>query len=108
MLTLIARRFRLLGEPQRLRILQALEKGELSVGALSEATQASQPNMSKHLAALYNGGLIDRRRDGNNVLYAIIDPIVFKLCELMCHSAGRIAEDEAIAMSNASRSFARK
>ena len=88
-LEMVAQRFRLLGEPQRLRILQALEAGELSVGALCARTGATQPNVSKHLAALFDGGLIERRRDGNNVLYQIADPRVFLVCKLVYRSKSR-------------------
>jgi DNA-binding transcriptional ArsR family regulator len=87
MLEVVARRFRLLGEPMRLRILQLLEHGELSVNQLVEQLGSSQPNISKHLQALAHGGLISRRRDGLNTFYAIADPTIFKLCDLVCHSA---------------------
>jgi DNA-binding transcriptional ArsR family regulator len=107
-LEMVAQRFRLLGEPQRLRILQALEAGELSVGALCARTGATQPNVSKHLAALFDGGLIERRRDGNNVLYAIADPVVFLLCELVCRSKSKQGARQAIVMRKATGSFAGK
>ena len=84
MVELVARRFRLLGEPVRLRILQVLEAGELSVNALTDALQGNQPNISRHLAALFDGGLLHRRREGNLIYYSIADPMVFKLCELVC------------------------
>jgi DNA-binding transcriptional ArsR family regulator len=107
-LEMVAQRFRLLGEPQRLRILQALEDGELSVNELSARTGASQPNVSKHLAALFEGGLIQRRRDGNNVQYAIADLVVFLLCELVCRSRSKQGAEQAIVMRKASASFSRK
>lgn len=86
MLELIARRFRTLGEPFRLRILQELEAGEASVGDLVDALDGNQPNVSKHLQILFDAGLVSRRRDGTSVLYAISDPVVFKLCALVCNS----------------------
>ena len=52
MLDLVARRFRTLGEPYRLRILQELEVGEKSVGELVAALDGNQPNVSKHLQIL--------------------------------------------------------
>jgi DNA-binding transcriptional ArsR family regulator len=87
MTELAAQRFRLLGEPMRLRILQALEAGEQPVNGIVAALGASQPNVSKHLQALCQGGLISRRREGLNIYYGIADPIVFKLCQLVCRSA---------------------
>jgi DNA-binding transcriptional ArsR family regulator len=87
MTEVVAQRFRLLGEPMRLRILQLLEGGELPVSEIVDALQSSQPNISKHLQALCQGGLISRRRNGLNIYYAIADPMVFKLCDLVCRSA---------------------
>jgi DNA-binding transcriptional ArsR family regulator len=87
MVELVARRFRMLGEPQRLRILQVLEEGEKTVGDVVDALSGNQPNISKHLQALNGAGLVSRRREGNSIFYAIADPVVFKLCELVCRSA---------------------
>jgi len=89
MTELVAQRFRLLGEPMRLRILQALEGGEQPVSAIVEALESSQPNISKHLQVLLQGGLIRRRREGLNIFYSIADPMVFRLCELVCSSAAQ-------------------
>jgi DNA-binding transcriptional ArsR family regulator len=86
MLDLIARRFRMLGEPYRLRILQELETGEKAVGQLVEALDGNQSNVSKHLQILHDSGLVSRRRDGVSIVYAISDPMVFQLCELVCRS----------------------
>ena len=86
MLDLVARRFRTLGEPYRLRILQELEAGEKSVGELVAALDGNQPNISKHLQILFDAGLIGRRREGTSVLYEISDPMVLKLCALVCSS----------------------
>ena len=82
-----AHRFRLLGEPMRLRILQVLEAGEQPVHEIVTALGATQPNVSKHLHALCQGGLISRRRQGLSIYYGIMDPTVFKLCQLVCRSA---------------------
>jgi len=84
---LVARRFRTLGEPFRLRILQELEGGERSVNELVAALDGNQPNVSKHLQVLSDAGLVSRRREGTSVFYAISDPMVFKLCALVCQSA---------------------
>ena len=86
MLDLVARRFRTLGEPYRLRILQQLEAGETSVGELVAALDGNQPNISKHLQILFDAGLIGRRREGTSILYTISDPMVFRLCALVCSS----------------------
>jgi len=90
MIELVARRFRMLGEPQRLRILQTLEGGERTVGEIVQAVAANQSNISKHLQSLYDAGIVGRRRSGNSIYYSIADQVVFRLCELVCQSA---AED---------------
>lgn len=86
MMELVARRFRTLGEPYRLRLLQMLESGEMSVGDLVSGLDGNQSNVSKHLQILHEAGLVGRRREGTTVLYSISDPMVFKLCDLVCRS----------------------
>lgn len=80
----IAARFRLLGEPLRLKLLAALSEGEQSVGALVALTGANQPNVSKHLAALAQGGLVARRKAGTTNYYMLADPSVLTLCDAVC------------------------
>jgi DNA-binding transcriptional ArsR family regulator len=83
---LVARRFRVLGEPMRIRLLDRLRDGDAAVGELSEALSASQQNVSRHLAVLADAGMIGRRKDGNHVYYRIVDEGVFALCEQVCGS----------------------
>lgn len=85
-LELIAERFRLLGDPVRLRLLQTLEAGELSVADLVTATGAAQASVSKHLQLLLRGGLVQRRRQGMYVYYSVADSRVFELCDVVCGS----------------------
>jgi DNA-binding transcriptional ArsR family regulator len=83
---LIARRFRLIGEPLRVRLLDRLRDGEASVNDLAAQLGASQQNVSKHLALLADGGVVARRKDGNRVYYRIVDENVLGLCEQVCGS----------------------
>jgi len=83
---LIARRFRVLGEPMRIRLLDRLRQGEATVNELAEALATSQQNVSKHLAVLTDVGILGRRKDGNHVHYRIVDEAVFALCEQVCGS----------------------
>lgn len=83
---LIARRFRVLGEPMRIRLLDRLRDGEATVGELSDELSASQQNVSKHLAVLSDAGILGRRKEGNYVYYRIVDEGVFTLCEDVCGS----------------------
>jgi DNA-binding transcriptional ArsR family regulator len=94
----VARRFRVLGEPQRLRILQALEGGPRTVTQLVDALGANQPNVSRHLQALHESGLIARHRSGNSIVYSVADPVVFKLCGLVCNNVMERARAEMAEM----------
>jgi DNA-binding transcriptional ArsR family regulator len=86
LLELIAARFKLLSEPLRLRLLNALRDGERTVTALVEETGATQANVSRHLALLHGHGMLARRKDGLRVYYGIADPVIFRLCDLVCDS----------------------
>ena len=83
---LIARRFRAIAEPMRVRVLDLLRDGEASVNELAAQLGASQQNVSKHLAVLADVGIVGRRKDGNHVYYRIVDEGVLGLCEQVCGS----------------------
>jgi DNA-binding transcriptional ArsR family regulator len=94
---LISERFRLLGEPMRVRILDQLRaRGEAAVGELAEALDSSQQNVSKHLGVLHTARVVDRRREGNHVIYSIADDSVLAVCEAVCggleRSYGEVSE----------------
>ncbi|BBM68424.1 ArsR/SmtB family transcription factor [Rhodothermus marinus] len=81
----VARRFRLLGDPVRLEILNLLHvRGEMTVQDLVEATGQSQANVSKHLRLLREAGLVARRQEGPYAYYRINDPMLAALCVLVC------------------------
>jgi DNA-binding transcriptional ArsR family regulator len=82
-----ARRFALLADPTRLRILHTvIEQGEQSVHAIAEAAGVSRFNTSAHLNRLATGGLVNRRREGSTVYYRVDDPQLPRICESMCES----------------------
>jgi DNA-binding transcriptional ArsR family regulator len=85
-LALVAKRFAVLGEPMRLRLLQILMAGEQNVNALVGATGGTQANISRHLQTLAREGLLQRRRDGLQVFYWVADPMVLNLCAVVCGS----------------------
>lgn len=89
LLALIADRFKVLAEPARLQILQALRAGDRSVSDLAQDTGLGQANLSKHLRSLYDGGFVERHREGLFVIYRLADKDVFRICDLMC---GRLEE----------------
>lgn len=92
---LIARRFRLLGEPMRIRILERLRSDEATVQQLTDALGASQQNISKHLNILLDAGLVSRHKDGTSAIYGIADASVYALCETVCGSLQRQFTDLA-------------
>lgn len=83
-LQLVARRFKVLSEPARLKLLMALEHGEQHVSALIALTDLTQGNVSKHLGILMDAGMVDRRKQGLNAFYFISDQQILDLCDLMC------------------------
>ncbi|MFN3597098.1 MAG: ArsR/SmtB family transcription factor [Rubricoccaceae bacterium] len=81
----VATRFRLLGDPTRLALLNVLHAcGEMPVQALADATGTTHANASKHLRLLDAGGLVARRPDGPFVYYRIADPMLAAVCTLVC------------------------
>jgi DNA-binding transcriptional ArsR family regulator len=86
---LIARRFRLLAEPTRIKLLDRLRSGEASVQELADAVGTTQQNVSKHLAALTDAGVLARRKQGNFVYYRVVDEGIWQLCHDVCGSVER-------------------
>ena len=86
---LVAERFRALGEPLRIRLVEHLMDGEASVRELVSASGAGQQNVSKHLGVLLHAGVVGRRKQGTLVYYRIVDDVVFRLCEEVCTSLER-------------------
>lgn len=94
----IADRFKLLGDPTRLRLVNALYlEGELAVGELVDRLETvSYGAVSKQLSLLRAQGVIERRRDGQRILYSICDPSLSDLCDAACrgvHDNWRRAAD---------------
>jgi len=80
---LVAKYFRGLGDPIRLRILELLRaEGELSVGELVATLGLPQPQVSNHLACLRWCGFVEARREGRTVLNRIADQRVEAMLEL--------------------------
>ena len=105
---LVADRFRVLGEPIRIRILQELQGGERNVTQLVEAIGSTQPNISKHIRILQESGLIGRRQVGTAVYCAIADPSVFDLCDAVCASIQMRLSEGARLAAELDRGMSRK
>ena len=97
LIDLVAQRFRVLGEPMRIKLLDRLRDGDATVGELQQALGASQQNVSKHLGVLHAAGMVSRTKAGNHARYAISDPSVFELCDQVCGGLRRqVAELDAL------------
>jgi DNA-binding transcriptional ArsR family regulator len=86
---LIARRFHVLGEPMRIRLLDRLRAGEATVLELTRALGGTQQNVSRHLQVLHDAGIVERRKQGNHAYYSIADEGVLALCDQVCGSLER-------------------
>jgi DNA-binding transcriptional ArsR family regulator len=81
--SLIASRARALGEPTRVRIVEALARGEQAVGQLASTLDMQQSTASKHLQVLFHAGLVLRRREAATVIYSIADPELMEWCRYL-------------------------
>ena len=91
----VARRFALLSDPNRLRILAfLLSNGEASPTEVAEAIGLSRTNVSQHISRLLLAGMVGRRRDGHAFRYQVIDQVLRPLCELVC--SGLRTQSDAI------------
>lgn len=89
--------FRVLGHPARVRILELLQDGERTVGALQEELGLDSGGTSQHLAQLRRIGVVRSRREGTSVHYRVEDDGVF---DLLAAARGiitrRLAEQQSI------------
>jgi len=76
--------FRVMAAPMRLRIISSLCHGEKNVSELLAEIDTTQPNMSQHLNTLYQAGVVEKRRDGVQIYYRIVNQQVVQLCRAVC------------------------
>jgi len=86
----VAAYFRALSEPNRLRILNTLRDGEKNVSQITQLTGCGQANISKHLALLFEAGLVLRETQGTATYYRIADQATFDLCDIVCGNVAKI------------------
>ena len=101
----IAAWLKAMADPTRLRLLHAMQDGELCVTDLLAGLECSQANVSKHLAILRSAGLVDCRREGSSVYYKIADPGVFEICRTACDSLQREVEGRRVGLARGRESF---
>lgn len=99
----VAARFRALGEPMRLRILEVLFARPASVGEVVDEVGGTQANVSKHLNLLYAEGLVSREKEGTRTVYSVADPAIQRICAIVCGSVERDARREAEEISGPTR-----
>ena len=75
--------FKVLAHPTRIHIVETLRVGELSVGAILERVKVEPANLSQHLSVLRHSHLVITRKDGNQVLYSLRDPLLIQVLEAM-------------------------
>ena len=93
-LELLARRFRMLSDVRRLRILKALLERERTVGEIDEICGTTQANVSMHLSHLRADGLVEARREGARKVYRILDPTLADLCAAACRAIETRVQDD--------------
>ncbi|CAG1017588.1 Biofilm growth-associated repressor [Burkholderiaceae bacterium] len=76
--------FSVLSTPVRLKLISALCHSEKNVSQLLSEIDATQPNMSQHLATLYRAGILARRREGTQIFYRIQSERAAMLCRAVC------------------------
>ena len=74
---------KVLTDPKRLMLLDALRGGERSVGELALAIGVALPNASQHLAILRGAGLVEGRRSGTTVTYRLAEPTIADACDII-------------------------
>lgn len=80
---------------ERLLILCALAEGEASVGELLQRSHLSQSAFSQHLAVLRREQIVRARKQAQHVFYAIENPVVVQLLQVLKQSACGPAAEHA-------------
>lgn len=74
---------KVLTDPKRLMILDALRHGDRSVTGLADAIGVALPNASQHLAVMRNAGLVESRRAGTTIIYRLAEPTIVDACDIV-------------------------
>ena len=80
---ILAKKFRVLGHPVRIKLLEDLMKKECCVGEIQKGLSVSQPNASQHLKILKEAGIIEARREKNKICYRIADEAVVQALKIL-------------------------
>ena len=94
----VSQRFKILGDVNRLRVLNFLQDGEeRNVTEVIQETGLKQANVSKILITLAQEGIIGKRKDGNQAFYRIIDASIFELCDIVCSKIDEQMRESSLA-----------
>ena len=75
--------FAALANPTRIHIVELLRDGEMSAGTLTEKLGVEAANASQHFAVLRNKSIVVSRKEGNQVFYALRDPLLMEVLDVM-------------------------
>ncbi|GJM27181.1 MAG: transcriptional regulator [Phycisphaerae bacterium] len=75
--------FQALGHPTRIAIVEALQNGELTAGAILEKVSGQQASISQHLSVLRSKGVVVSRKEGNQVFYTLRDEAISSVLAIM-------------------------
>jgi DNA-binding transcriptional ArsR family regulator len=75
--------FKVLAHPTRIHIIEILRPGESSVGAILKQAKVEPANLSQHLSVLRQSHLVVTRKNGNQVLYSLRDPLLAEVLNAM-------------------------
>lgn len=97
--------FKALGHPIRIRILELLRSGERTVSELQSLLEIESSAVSQQLALLRARDIVVGRKQGSNVYYSVVDPLIFDLLDVArkifnnhlvgLQAAAGVADDEA-------------
>lgn len=73
--------FRTLGHPVRVRVLELLKEGEMTVGDLQNELGLDSSGASQHLSVMRRQGILAARKEGTSVHYSVRDPRIFQMLE---------------------------
>ncbi len=72
-----------LGHPLRIAIVDRLKDRETAAAELIAEMGISKANLSKHMALLAHGGIVESRREGRQIFYRLTDPEIHRACTIM-------------------------
>jgi DNA-binding transcriptional ArsR family regulator len=75
--------FQVLGHPTRIHIIELLRNKELPVSAILEQVGVEPANLSQHLTVLRSRRLVLNRKEGNQVMYSLRDPMLTEVLDTM-------------------------